>query len=522
MKKGTRIIIILIAAIIVLAAVGTLGFILVRPLSQTITNKGYAISVPKGWTSDAEGAIYNQNGKMVGKFLLIHEPPKADEPSMYSGFSVKTVDQTEELTSVVSKNTLTTNKGKAAQYFIQNIPNPAPYAVSLTFLRSGVNSMTAERIAASFTVPALGARPPKKNITAPAYNDVGEDKTAVFFLPDGSVTVKNIHLIDAFISRQSKKESTGLDLLCYRQATEGEKLASWVHIESDKGKGYLYTYYSLEDSSYTYDNNPILFDRITKEIMQDKGVTAYQLRVGSVEAARILEIPTNIYRDNAEQLLAFQTTNSDEEVIRSILTTIFTPEQMESVSIQKTDAEIRLVISGEQELDRAKLSKDVAVLFRLLSDVETIVIEQPDKYIFYFRRNEVLQWVTQSKTDANTTESFVEFTEAIEPIPPPKAEREKDDSVTLGSGNVVYSTTVVFTPSTKVRHPNTGKKVAIGPYAEKYGFSQYLNKPIQCVIKRSGLAYVATAMVDGSVIYTQPLETEAAVLDAIKQLQAYS
>lgn len=29
-----------------------------------------------------------------------------------------------------------------------------------------------------------------------------------------------------------------------------------------------------------------------------------------------------------------------------------------------------------------------------------------------------------------------------------------------------------------MQHPKTGKMVAIGPYAEKYGVSQYLNKPI--------------------------------------------
>lgn len=521
MKKGTQIIAILTVLVIALTAVGVVWSIFARPLSQSITTKGYAISVPKGWTSGTDGTIFNQKGEMVGKFLLIDEPPIADNTAAYSGFSVKTVEQTEMLTAVITKNTLITDQGKAVQYFIQDIPNPAPYAVSLTFLRSGVDSMTAERIAASFTIPELGKRPPQKNLMAPAYGDIASDKTAVFFLEDGTATMKNIHLIDAFISRQSRKESTGLDILCYEQTAEGEHLTTWSHIESDEGDGYLYTYYNRGDGIYTYDNNPILFERIAKEIVHEKGITAYQLKVGNAEAARLLEIPTNLYRDNAEALLALQMAKSDEQTIRRILETILTPEQMQTISIQKTNAELRLIFGGNLGSNRAKLSKDIAVLFRLLSDVETIFVEEADGKTFCFQRNEILKWVGGSNTD-NTTEGFVEFAEAIEAIPPAKAEGEQGDSFGLGDGNVIYSTTVSFSPSTKVRHPKTGEMVAIGPYAERFGVSQYLNKPIVCVIRRSGMAFVGTAMVNGSVIYSQPLETEAAVQDAIRQLQAYS
>ena len=156
MKKRTQIIAILTVLVIVLTAVGVVWFAFARPLSKTITTKGYAISVPRGWTSDTDGTIFNQKGEMVGKFLLIDEPPIADDMAAYSGFSVTAVEQTERLTAVIVKNTLITDHGKAVQYFIQDIPNPVPYAVSLTFLRSGIDGMTAERIAASFTIPELG------------------------------------------------------------------------------------------------------------------------------------------------------------------------------------------------------------------------------------------------------------------------------------------------------------------------------------------------------------------------------
>ncbi len=521
MKKGTRMIAILTVLVIVLTAVGVVWSVFARPLSQTITAKGYAISVPRGWTSNTDGTIFNKKGEMVGKFLLIDEPSIADNTAAYSGFSVKTVEQTEMLTAAITKNTLITDQGKAVQYFIQGIPNPVPYAVSLTFLRSGVGGMTAERIAASFTIPELGKRPPQKNLMAPAYSDITSDKTAVFFLEDGTATMKNIHLVDAFISRQNRKESTGLDILCYEQTAEGERLIAWSHIESDEGDGYLYTYYNRGDGVYTYDNNPILFERIAKEILHEKGITAYQLKVGNAEAARLLEIPTNLYRDNAEALLELQMARSDEQTIRRILETILAPEQIQAISIQKTNTELRLIFGVNLGSNRAKLSKDIAVLFRLLSDVETIFVEEADGNTFRFQRNEILKWVAGSNADDNTTEGFVEFAEAIEAIPPAKAEGEQDDSFGLGDGNVVYSTTITFSPSTKVRHPKTGEMVAIGPYAERFGVSQYLNKPIVCVIRRSGMAFVGTAMVNGSVIYSQPLETEAAVQDAIKQLQAY-
>jgi len=98
----------------------------------------------------------------------------------------------------------------------------------------------------------------------------------------------------------------------------------------------------------------------------------------------------------------------------------------------------------------------------------------------------------------------------------------KPDESTGKDGDVVYSGTVVIYSSTLVTHPETGEQVEIGPYAEARGYGAYLNKPINCVIKRSGSGYIATASCGGSVIASYPLNSEAELNWAIGLIKAYS
>ncbi len=523
MKKRSLIMIVFAVLVVALAAVVIALQTFATPLVQTITAKGYQISVPKGWTCGADGSLINKRGEVLGKFLLIQEEPDLNRMTDYCGFAVKKTEKSESLTQVITKNSLQTEQGEAVQYFIQDIPNPAPYAISLTFLRTKVHAMTAERIVASLTLPELGAKPPKKNVSAPSYADIHEGQTASFVFQDGTTSVKNIHLIDAFMRLQNKQESTGLDIFSYEQTAEGEQLSAWYHIESNQGKGYLYSYYPLGDGVYTYDNSPILFESITKDILQEKGITAYHLTIGNADLMRLLEIPTNVYRDYAEDLIKLQTAESNEQTVRSILEKIMAPEQLSSVSISKSGKTIRLAFSDVISANRAKLSQDMAVLFRLLLDIDTIVVEEPDETVFRFSRNQLLKWVgKQNDEKEDAVDAFASFAEQIETVPPAKAEGESQNTQEIGTGDVVYATTMFFAPTTKIKHPKTGEMVAIGPYAERFGVSQYLNRPIYCVIKRNGMAYIATAMVDGSVIYSQPLETEADVQNAIAQLNMYS
>ena len=529
MKKGKIAVGVIAAVLVVAAAACAVWFAVGKPLVKTISAKGYEISVPKGWSSDANGTLTDKNGVAVGKFVLVNEEPDANNAVAYSGFEAKGNVKTENKTEVILKNTFETDSGRAVQYFIKNIPNPEPYAISITLLRTGVSSMTAERIAASLKIPEIGSKPPQKNIAAVGYYDIGDDKTAKITLSDGSTAVKNVSLIDAFISRQKKGERTGLDILSYETTADGAVLKTWSHIESDAGRGYLYSYYDRGDGVYTYDNNPVIFDGLTKEIVKDKGITSYRLKTGETETSRLLEIPTNLYRDNAEALVAMKTAESTDQSVMQILEKILTPDQMKTVSATKSAEGLKLVFSEEANIDRTKLTKDAAVLFSLLSDVNTITVEKTGGDTFVLKRNDVMKQAgAAAETATNTPEDFAKFAEELDTIPPAKPQGGTDGKSSdspadsAADGDVVYSSTVVISSSTKVKHPRTGEMVAIGPYAEQMGVSQYLNKPISCVIKKAGSIYLATATCGGSVIYSQPLESEAAVQDAIRQIQSYS
>lgn len=101
-------------------------------------------------------------------------------------------------------------------------------------------------------------------------------------------------------------------------------------------------------------------------------------------------------------------------------------------------------------------------------------------------------------------------------------ETGKPEESTATNGEVVYSGTVVISSGMLVTHPDTGEQVAVGPYAEARGYGAYLDKPINCVIKRSGSGYIATASCGGSVIASYPLNSEAELNWAIGMIKAYS
>ncbi len=169
------------------------------------------------------------------------------------------------------------------------------------------------------------------------------------------------------------------------------------------------------------------------------------------------------------------------------------------------------------------------MLFSLLPDVNTINVQTAGGDTFVLKRTEILKKIENAAQAApSTPENFAKFAEEIESVPPAKPVGEKgndagnNNNSTPADGDVIYSSSIVISPSTKVKHPKTGEMVAVGPYAEQMGVSQYLNKSIHCTIKKTGSIYLATATCGGSVIYSQPLETEAEVKNAIAQIKAFS
>ncbi len=519
MKKGIVAIVIavLAAAVLTVCAIWFFGG---TPLNKVVSFKGYEISVPKDWNANAEGVLTNKNETVVGKYLLIYEMPDLSNSASYSGVNVLSGINSETLEHGMEKNILETDQGTAIQYFITDLPNPAPYAASITLYKQYVNEKTCDRIAESFTMPELGTNPPAKDVSAPMYTEIGTEKVYKVTGKDESVTAKNISLIDSFIARQAKKESTGVDILEYKESEENVILSSWVHIESDGGKGYLYSYYNRGDGMFTYDNNPLIFDGITKRVETESGVTSYCLKTGETETTVLLEIPVDRYRDNAETLISLKTSESSLESVSKILQQIQSNEQFANIKVEKDGNKIILTYAEGQPTNIKAFSKDAAVIFSLSSDILTVVAKNPDGTTFELTREKALKGVSTPIDKATeSSDAFAKFTEELDDLVPSVEENTGGD---VADGTVVYSKTVVISAGMMVTHPRTGKRVAIGPYAEKKGYGHLLGKPITCTIKKSGRGYLATATCGGSVIASYPLESESAMKNFIGTINAYT
>ena len=467
-------------------------------LEKTVSVRGYEISVPKKWSSDSKGNLYDKNGRLAGEFTLVNED--------------KAIVGKEIADDVIKCETQQNSKS-ATVYYIKNLPNPEPYAASLLFYKDTVSEGLAQKIYESFAIPPIGNNPPMKNIVSPKLSEIEKDKICRVEFADGTVTVKNIKLVNTFIDRQKELNSTGVDILSYKEEDGEFLLSSWYHIESDKGAGYMYTYYKKEDGVYTYDNNPLTFEAITKEMSEEKGTTAYRLTSGGVNTTTILEIPLNLYRDNAEELIALKTMSATEIEIQKILNKIKTKQELNSLTF-KVSANALLITYDEEITPRRNVAySDAAVLFGLASNLDSITFVYHDGIEYTFTRAQIEKSLnTNMDSAADNKENFVDYAEEI----------EQNQQNQVKDGTIVYSGVVTVSYNTMVTHPKTGERVAVGPYAEKKGYAHYLDKPIYCEIKHMGSSYVASASCGGNVIGVYPLNNEAELNNAISLIKAYS
>lgn len=494
-----RLITVISAAVVFAVIVGILymqfGY---ERLEKTVAVRGYEIMVPKNWSTDSKGNLYDRMGNLAGAFTLV------DEDSVTSG---------SEIADDVTKSEITQGDRKAVLYYVRNLPNPEPYAASIVLYKDTVKDKLATKIYESFKIPAIGTNPPQKNISAPVLTDITDDKICRVEFADGTVTVKNLKLLNIYMERQKEKQSTGVDVLSYKEEEGVFVLESWYHIESDKGTGYMYTYYDKGDGLYTYDNNPLVFESVTKEMAEDKGITSYRLTSAGVNTTTLLEIPLNLYRDNAEELIALKTMSATETEIQNILNKIKTKKELNALTFKVDKNTLLITYEGSIEPDSNKAYSDAAVLFSLASNLHKITFTYGDGTMYTFTRDKVKNTLsTNMDSAAENKENFVDYTEEIENIQHNQAQ----------DGDVVYSGTVVISYNTMVTHPDTGERVEVGPYAERKGYGQYLGKPINCVIKRMGNAYIASASSGGTVIGSYPLNSEAELQNAISLIKAYS
>jgi len=506
MKK--KIVIISLCVIVFLCAILYTLFGFDR-ISKTVSVRGYEIEVPKSWVCDSAGNLYNKSGALAGMFLLgdtKRENLSSDD--MYSFVSDKKTSE-----SVITYEGTYDNRD-CVVYFIKNLPNPEPYNATLVFFKEEVADRLSKKIYKSFKMPQRGKNPPVKNIEAPKFSEVDEDKICRIEFSDGTVAVKNLKLLNLYIDKQKERQSAGVDILSYKEDDDGNlNLSSWCYIESDSGTGYMYSYYDKGDGIYTYDNDALVFDSILKESSDEKELTTYTLVSEENADAVLLEIPLNRYRDNAEELIAMKTMSAQREDIQNILNKIMSKKERESLTFDVTSNALLITYKDGIKPDRSKAYSNAAVLFSLAENLDSITFVYDDGTEYTFTRG-VIDKALESTVGsaAQNKENFVDYTEKIEQTHQSQAQ----------DGDVVYSGTVLVNYDTMVTHPKTGERVKVGPYAERKGYGQYLGKPIYCEIRRMGSAYIASASTGGNVIGSYPLNSEAELNSAINLIKAYS
>lgn len=491
-----------------------------------LTFKGYTIKAPKGWTVAPNGVFYTKNGEEAGRYFFVNENVTCDaleDYALYSGF-----EEVKEKTNILKTDAYIQNeflapKGKVLQFYFKNLPNPEPYAVSLCFYQEAVNNRTAKKIARTFTAPELGENPPQKHIALPDFEASDDGITKKIVKKDETVGVKNIGALDGFMKRLENKETAGLHIISYKEDESGENVfEEWFYVESSNGKGYLYTYFPSEDGTYTYKNNPIVFEGITKEISEKAETTTYRLRLNEKDTARLFEIPVDLYRDHADVLVSLKSDEITEEMIVAILEQGKPGGALEGLEVEIKDGIVTLKPKNLEQFDREAFFKDAAVIFTLAENVKQVVVEGKNGEKYVLSREEVLKAIGEAvETATDSPEDFANFTEQIEYVEPKKKEQIVQGDG-YADGAVVYSGSVYISSGMMVTHPRTGERVAIGPYAEARGYGHVLNKSIQCTIRKKGNGYVATATCGGAVVASATLSSEAEVRNAISMIQAYS
>lgn len=493
-KKGK--IAIILSLVVIAAVLGTILMILWTPkVSKVVAFNGYEIKIPANWSSDSKGNLYDKSGYNVGSFTLVNDSTPIE--INFSG-----VEFAENITKY---DDYLIDGTPAVLYNIENLPNPEPFGAQVVFFDDYVNERLADKIVRTFKIPQFGKNPPQKNIALPDE----ENSVVEIEFTDKSVAVKNSILLGKIAEKLKSKESYGVNVITYKEVDSKRVISDWRYIECDDGVVYLYTYYNKGDGIYTYDNNAVSFTELSKVIDDENETTAYILKKDGAEDITLIEFPLNRYRDNAEELVALKTDSATSADIQSIIDKIMNKQELNKISFEIKDGVLTISFNGDVKADRPRAYSHSAVIFSLAENIDTVIIKYSNAEYTFTR--EVVDKAVGSEIGevAKDPESFVEYTEKLE-------------QTNIRDGEVVYTGTVIISYNTIVTHPRTGERVEIGPYAENRGYGYLLGKPINCVIKRYGSGYVATASSNGSNIMSYPLEDDAKLQWAINMIKAYS
>lgn len=524
MKKSKIIMIVLIVCIVAILAAAIGIFCWSGGTYQYVDLKGYGLMVLDDWqiqSEENELCFYYKEAEK-GRFTLLYQDMELSDIPTHFGFSdvPVTIRESDQYDVKVYELSYQADEVQILQYVMDGLPDAPPYKAVITLY--DVKPKVARRMLAGFVLPeTLEGMPqkPREVLTAEEL-----ENNVYMVKNEFGIFSYNLGKLDDMIETQSEqvKEPSGLHIATYEAGENGRELRTWYYLLNDTESTYLFTYYQTEDGLYIYDNNPQRIAALTRSASAEEDYTRY-----FADGLQILETPYNQYTENREKLLSYKGTqvgdNSNvSNLIGDSLPLGVVAEKLElqtdtepyGMTVHYTLAEPERYIT-DGTLQEDSFYQNALLLFSLIDNVDSVTMEitsgEQNFTVEYQREKAEQQMENQDlRGFAENVEDFEHFTEDLPKYTPPTEESSGNAS---DGTHVICSRTVSVSADTKVQHPKTGKMVAIGPYAERYGVSQYLNQPITVTlyekIEDGKKTMWAEGYCNGTLLGTYPISSRA-------------
>lgn len=489
MRKSKILVIIMIVCMLLILAVAIGLFCWSGGTYQYAELEGYGIMVLDDWqVKEEENELcFNHGETEKGRFTLLYQDMDLSSIPEHFGFTgaEPVIRESDQYAVKVYELSYQAEGVEVLQYVLDALPDAPPYKAVLTLY--GVQPKVARRMLAGFSLPELPENAPAKPREAMTTEELSENVYVVE--NEFGIFSYNIGKLEEIIAKQSEqpRETAALHILSYGTDENGRELRKWYYLLADSETTWLFTYEQAENGQYVYDNNPQRITKLSRTASAEENYTRYL-----ADGLQLLETPYNQYTENRDKLLSYKGTfvGDNSSVHGLIMDSLPVGVLVEELSLQ-TDAEpygmtVRYTLAEPERyikdgvLDESAFYQNALLLFSLIQNVDSVTMEityEDQAFTVQYNRQAAEKQMENQdlRGFAEDAKEFEHFTEELPKYTPPTEESSGNAS---DGTHVVCSRTVTVSGSTKVQHPKTGKMVAIGPYAEKYGVSQYLNKPI--------------------------------------------
>ncbi len=477
---------------------------------RSVQLQGYTISIPEAWTTveDGDSLILQSDEGEVGRFSLLYTACEIGSVPVVLGYAPEEpqVSESDGYATKVYEIAFRQGEDEYVQYIFDALPDAPPYHAVLTL--KNVSKKTSKAMLLGFKLPRLGGKIPTKPMELPTEEFL---EGAVYTVQrDTSVYAYHLSRLDRLIQAgvdQPADDASVLHILSYKAEGEERSIKTWYYVSVGAGEKWLYSYEAAGDGTYYFRNGPKLIKQITREVSAEENYTRY-----FADGELILDAPYNPYAENAEALLAYKDTviGDNSDLTNLVQQSMPAGVAFEGLSLEMAQEPYGLTIRyslqntenyiQENELKENAFYQNALVIFSLIENVDWIQMEiRSGETVFskrYERKKAEEQFDNQDLRDfTSDAKAFETFTENVPKITPPS---ENDSGIGIDGTRVVYTTTVVVPSDMRMPHPRTGVIVAVKDYAERFGVTEYLDKPITVTLYEKTDAGAITMWATGS------------------------